>query len=127
MYGLSCNSVVRSNPDQFSEVCTDYTNTKIYPLFDTAFGFQLSAYHCQTFRNETECCKSKCLRFTLLLKSLPIHHMKVCIQLLHSAKLFQIELLTQRINVAAQMFFFFCEIKHIAQIYRMNNINLFCV
>ncbi len=35
-----------------------------------------------------------------------IHHMKECsIQLLQSAELFQIELLTQRINVvAAQMF-----------------------
>ncbi len=113
---------MRSNPDKFSEVCTDFTNTKIYPLFDTAFVFQHSAYHCQTSRNKTECRTSKCLRSQLLLKSLPIHHMKVCIQLLHRAKLFQIELLAQRINIAAaQTFFFFSgEIKHIAQIYRIN-------
>lgn len=83
LYGLSCSSVVRSNLDQFSEVCTDYMNTKIYPLFDMALVFQDLACRCQTSSNKTECTTNMCKIHTVI-ESLSIHYVKLCVQLLYS-------------------------------------------
>lgn len=83
LYGLSCSSVVRSYLDQFSEVCTDYMNTKIYPLFDMALVFQDLAWCCQIYSNITECTTNMC-KIHSAIESLSIHYVKLCVHLLQS-------------------------------------------